>query len=208
MWAGEKYACTHHFVPLWLWQLTRTNWRYQFVSKYQTNKQFKFTSSTDSNLFQVHLKFQLSDFRKETNDSWSYCSHVFLYALSFARVLLCALSVPRGMSYRGLNMVFSTWRHAITILWKWKSTSNYELHKRSVGRNRSRNLKRGAIRMKRERGKREGSEGYGLLFFILKPSVENSLSHNIFILYHMYITHQFNVVQTFLTVSTRGNRLF
>ncbi len=122
--------------------------------------------------FQVHLKFQLSDFRKGTNDSWSYCSHVFLYALSLARVLLCALSVPRGMSYRGLNMVFSTWRHAITILWKWKSTSNYELHKRSVGRNCSRNLKRGAIRMTRERGKREGREGYGLLFFILKPSVE------------------------------------
>ncbi len=58
--------------------------------------------------------------------------------------------------------------------------------------------------MKRERGEREGREGYGLLFFILKPSVENSLSHNIFILYYMYITHQFNV-QTFLTVSTRGN---
>jgi hypothetical protein len=26
--------------------------------------------------------------------------------------------------------------------------------------------------MTRERGKREGREGYGLLFFILKPSVE------------------------------------
>jgi hypothetical protein len=36
-------------------------------------------------------------------------------------------------------------------------------------------------------GNREGREGYGLLFVVGKPSVENSLSHNILILYHICI---------------------
>jgi hypothetical protein len=50
-------------------------------------------------------------------------------------------------------------------------------------------MKGGAIRMKRERGiGKEGREGYGLLFVVGKPSLENSLSYNILIVYHIYNT--------------------
>ncbi len=133
---------------------------HQFISKCQskqTNKQFKFTSSASL----------ISERKRMTHGVTTI--KFFLYALIFRPcAALFALCTSRNVVQRLEHGVLHLTTCHQTL---WKSRPKFkhqiwnEFNKRSVGQNSSRNLKGGAIRMKRERGigKEERAMGCYLL---------------------------------------------